>query len=320
MNQRRVHRRWLPIRLLVRLSIRRQSPLLFASGAFVALLFAACSSGGADGATPDAATSNGGPAAGGPSAEGRTEEFGMTERELATGIETAEQHIATCMTDAGFEYVPADVVSVRAAMDALGSLPGVSEEDFVAQYGYGISTGGLADRQATKLVGDRNISYYAELSEADQTAFDRALLGDDLEATFVFALDDEDFSSTGGCTREAVEQVFSTEQLSASYFNPIDARVENDPRYLAALEDWQDCMSESGFDYDDSNDAEDDIEERFEAVTDGEDPETLSGNALAALIELQGLERAVAQADIDCEEEFVVDVEDAIAFELTGVS
>ena len=67
-------------------------------------------------------------------------EFGLDDATLNSRIVTAEASIAACMADAGFEYVPVDAVTVREAMNADGKLPGVSDEDFVAQYGFGITT------------------------------------------------------------------------------------------------------------------------------------------------------------------------------------
>src|SRR5437870_3100517 len=47
------------------------------------------------------------------------EEFGLTDEALVTSIEHAESVIASCMAEAGFDYVPIDPVTFRGAMDAL---------------------------------------------------------------------------------------------------------------------------------------------------------------------------------------------------------
>ena len=39
-------------------------------------------------------------------------EFGLTEEEFAAHIEETQALIATCMAEAGFEYIPADVETV----------------------------------------------------------------------------------------------------------------------------------------------------------------------------------------------------------------
>ena len=249
---------------------------------------------------------------------GRTEEFAMTEAELVAKIEAVEERIGACMQEAGFEYVPLDATTVRDAMDSLGTLVGVPDEDFVAQFGYGIST--VFDEPGEMIIfGDQNIRILESLSEGDQVAYLRTLLGEDTEATFVLTLDDEDFEPIGGCTRTAVEAEFSADVVSGRFGNPFDVAVENDPRMIAAREDWARCMREEGYDYDRQEDAEDEIAERFEEIVGDEDPESLTGPALAELRELQGEERAVAARDDECSVEFLDDVEDAIEEELSGV-
>ena len=69
-----------------------------------------------------------------------TEEFGMTPRELVQAIEKTEELIARCMREQGFEYIAADSNTVRAGMAADKHLPGLSEEEFVARHGFGVST------------------------------------------------------------------------------------------------------------------------------------------------------------------------------------
>src|SRR5262245_23372569 len=69
-----------------------------------------------------------------------TEEFGLSQRELVQAIEKSEELIARCMREQGFEYVAVDYNTVREGMAADKRLPGVSEEEFIKRYGFGIST------------------------------------------------------------------------------------------------------------------------------------------------------------------------------------
>jgi len=69
-----------------------------------------------------------------------TEEFGMSPRELVQAIEKTEELIARCMREQGFQYIAADHNTVRAGMSADKNLPGLSEEEFVSRYGFGVST------------------------------------------------------------------------------------------------------------------------------------------------------------------------------------
>jgi hypothetical protein len=250
-----------------------------------------------------------------------TEEFGLTEEELVAKIEAVEALIAPCMSNAGFEYVPVDYATVRQAMDADKSAPGLSTEEYVATYGYGISTqpelAGVKT-PATIGLGEQNMQIFNSLSEADQDAYNHTLFGENTDATFAVSLEAEDFSETGGCTRAAIEQVFSPEELSAAYYNPGDALIEQDPRVIAAIAAWSDCMREAGFDYDSPEEIESDLEDRLDAILDGADFEELSAPAQAELTELQGEERATAVADLECELEFIEPAVRQVETELYG--
>ena len=308
---------WLgPIQDLFRPPQRAAVRLGLALG-IAALLGAACGGGtrsappsGTDpGQTPLSSFGAGG------KATGVIEEFGMTVAQLVTSIETVESNIASCMRAAGFEYVPIDPVTFRAAQDALGSVPGVTSDEFVAQYGYGITT--LPPAQDFG-VGEANKRIFDGLALADQVAYQRTLLGEDTKATFMVTLEAEDFSPTGGCTGTAVEQVFTPEQLSPTYLNPLDARVQQDPRMVAARERWSACMHDGGYDFANQAAVEDELAQRLVAITEGADPSTLTGSAKDALTALQGEERAIALADGDCARRFVDAVEAEVQRDITG--
>lgn len=256
------------------------------------LVLAAC--GGDSGDSDDAQQ---GTPDGGNAQQVGTEEFGMTDEELVTSIENAESAIAECMTAAGFEYVQIDPVTFRDAMDSLTAVPGLSDEEFVEQYGYGLTT--LPPTQDFS-AGEENTRIYDALSPADQVAYERTLWGDNTAATFVVMLENEDFEPAGGCTETAIEEAFTEEQLSPSFSNPFDELVAEDPRMIAALEDWSDCMADAGYDYESPEDAEDELIERFDELTGGGDPAELTGSELDTLKELQDEEREVALADLEC--------------------
>lgn len=253
-----------------------------------------------------------------------TEEFGMTKQQLVENIEAVEAKIAQCMRDAGFEYVAVDYDTARKGMTSDKSMPGVSDEQYIAQYGYGISTlyTGLPpqasdDNTPAKIgLGQQNVDIYNKLSDADKVAYTRTLLGQNTDATFAVTLELEDFSRTGGCTRKAVEQVFTEEQLKATYLNPLDARIEQDPRMLAAVAQYADCLRKDGFNYNHPDEIEIELKKRLDSITGGAPVDTLSPDAKAALTELQGEEKAVAVASTKCAEEIIEPVHTQIEREL----
>lgn len=254
------------------------------------------------------------------------QEFGLTERQLVQNIEKVEGLITGCMRAQGFEYVAVDSETVRRGMKADKTLPGVEEEEFVAKYGFGISTmyTGKAPQLATGYspgrigLGRRNVEVYQSLSPVDQVAYSRALFGDHSDATFAIGLDAEDFSRCGGCTRKAVEQVFAAEHLKATYYNPKDALIAKDPRMKGALREYGAKMREAGFDSSDPNETETEIRERLDAITGGGTVplDELSPQQLAALKELQNYERTLAVKSLELEVRIIEPVEERIEKEL----
>ena len=255
------------------------------------------------------------PASGGNGAQVGRNEFGMTDEQLVTNIESVEASIASCMAAAGFEYIPIDSVTFQDAMDSLASAPGVSDEEFVTQYGYGLTT---LPPKVSFGAGEENAAILNDLTPADQTAYTRTLLGDDFDATFVIMLELEDLEPAGGCTKTAIEEVFTAEQLSPNFQNPFDVLVNTDQRMVDALKNWSACMKDAGYDYEIPEDAEDELIERFDALTGSADPATLTGSDKDALIELQGQERAVALVDLTCQESELRAVEEQIEQDISG--
>ncbi len=245
-----------------------------------------------------------------------SEEFGLTKAELVQKIEAAEGAIAACMQEAGFEYVPVDYLTVRKSMDADKKAAGLTDDEFRQQFGYGISTRSLSantppqlsayDHAATIGFGKQNVDLFTSLSPTDQAAYNRALLGENTAATFAVSLEAEDFSTTGGCTRTAVEQVFADEDLRPAYLNPGDALLAQDQRVITATAKWASCMREAGFAYNNPEEIEPNLKDRLTAISGGD------------LTQLQGEERAIAVADLACEEEFIEPVVKQVETELYG--
>lgn len=255
-----------------------------------------------------------------------TEEFGLSQRELVQAIERTEDLISKCMRAQGFEYIAADHATVRAGMAADKKMPGLSEEQFVSRYGYGVAT--VYTGQPPQLasgyspakvgLGERNVQFFKSLSPADQVGYNRALMGESGNATFALALETENLSQTGGCTRKAVEQVFKPDQLKAAYYNPQDALIRNDRRMKAAVAFYAREMKKAGFDYGHPDEVEPDIRTRLNAMTDnGRIPvDKLSVDQQAALKKLQAYELAVAAKSVKLQEEVLVPVEERIQEEL----
>ena len=254
------------------------------------------------------------------------EEFGLTSKQLVQYVERVEAGIAKCMRAQGFEYIAADYETVRKGMSADKKLPGMSEDEFIAKHGFGAAT--MYTGEAMQLasgyspakvgLGERNVNVFKALSPASQSAYNRALLGQNTDATFAIGLERENFSRVGGCTLEAVKQVFSAEQLSASYYNPKDAIVNKDPRMKAALRKYAAEMRKHGYDYNHPDEAEPDVRKRLETLTKGGTIAVakMSPEQLAAFRTLQNFERRVAVKNHELAEKIFKPVEEQIEKEM----
>jgi hypothetical protein len=261
-----------------------------------------------------------------PPLEMGTEEFGLTRAQLVQSVEKVEALISKCMRAQGFQYVAANYDTVRKGMAADKNLPGLSEEEFIAKYGFGVSTlytgrpPQLADGYSPAKVGlgERNVQIYKKLSPADRVAYNRALFGDNIGETFAVGLEKENFSRTGGCTRKAIEQVFEPEQLKTTYYNPKDALVNKDPRMQSALRYYSREMRKDGFQYNHPDEVEPDIRERLAAITNGGTlpVEKMSPDQRATLKKLQDYELRVAAKNFQLVKEVYEPVEERILEEL----
>lgn len=255
-----------------------------------------------------------------------TEEFGLSQRQLVQAIEHVEELISQCMREQGFQYVAADNTTVRAGMSADKKLPGLSEEEFIDRHGFGLST--MYTGQAPQLaagyspaqvgLGERNVQNFKNLSPADQVAYNRALFGENNSATFAVALEIEDFSRCGGCTRKAIEQVFKPEQMKATHYNPQDALINNDRRMKTALRFYASEMRKAGFEYNHPDEVEPDIRARLAALTSGGTipVDRMSAEQRANLKKLQDYERRVALKTFKLQDEVLGPVEEKIQQEL----
>jgi hypothetical protein len=245
-------------------------------------------------------------------------EFGLTEEQFADHVARVEALMAGCMRDAGFEYVPVDVKTIEAAQARVRRDPGLTRRTYKEKYGLAVTTR-LDDPVRDIAEGPRNLRIFSALSPPEQLAYKRTLWGEDPKATFVFTMDEEDFSSTGGCTRKAVSQVFSPAQMKGTFVNPKDVLLDSDPRFQKARREWSACMKDRGYNYrEDQDEIIDEYRDRLDELTDGDDPATLTGDRAEALKQLQKEEIQVSLADLECQIKYTDAVERKVEIEIFG--
>jgi hypothetical protein len=239
------------------------------------------------------------------------DQLGFSESGVVERQTRAEGEIQNCMKAEGFDYVPVDPLAQRAALTGKARM---TDEEFLEQFGYGISTlFGKGNEQSNP-----NERIRTSLSEADRAAYDRALGGDNPGITFAEAVDSGDFTELGGCTKDASEAAFGGPAVLTSLVerpDELDERIIQDQRMVKANEKWTACMLEKGYRYEEPDEIDADIEERFKAIVgSGVAPGTSTppqgaSYDRAALTELQREEVRIANADVDCEKQEIEPVE-----------
>jgi hypothetical protein len=222
----------------------------------------------------------------------------------------------------GFDYVPLDpTASARpgAAPGQVVIVQGLTEDEFRSLYGYGRTTLYDAKVGATKgLIENPNSKVRDALSPADQSAYDKALTGGSSVGTFAFAVDEGDFSTLGGCNKEAADKVFgSTNALEEvqTALDEIDTRVANDKRFLEAVRAWSGCMKDAGHQYDDPDQLEESLVKKLNVIV-GPPSARKATYDTAALVSLQGLELQVAKVDHDCQTKHLTEIDQKVEAEV----
>ncbi len=247
----------------------------------------------------------------GDESESVDEELGLESEDILVRQARAENVIRDCMKEAGFDYVPVDPVAEQT--DLVGQ-SGLSEEDFVAQYGYGITT---LYEERKQLASGPNKDIRDSLSASDQVAYDQTLYGNDVSATFAVAVDTGDFSGLGGCVKEATDEVFGGAEVVQSLQDKLaelDARIAADPRMAEAIAEWSACMKEAGFELAEPQQVDAVLLADLEEIVGSPGNENPDYDT-AALAALQAEEVAMVTADVECEEEHITEVEDEVQVE-----
>jgi hypothetical protein len=240
------------------------------------------------------------------------DQLGFSESGVVERQTRAEGEIQNCMKAEGFDYVPVDPLAQRAALTGKARM---TDEEFLEQFGYGIST--LFGRGTTE--ADPNDRIRKALGPADRAAYDRTLWGENPGLTFSEAIDSDAAAELGGCTKQATEAVFGGATVLARIqgkFDQLEQRVTQDQRMVRAVEKWSTCMTDEGYRYDEPEEIDSDMIKRFKAIVGagvqpGATAPATRGATYdrAALAALQREEVKVANADLACEKRHITPVE-----------
>ena len=266
----------------------RSLPLILA--VFLALVAAACGSGGSESAASALADDPNRPTSfedlefESPIADMLGFDFGdndAMEQQFADMQRRAEEVVATCMIDQGFEYTPQIMdqgVFVGGPFAGGDGLAYYSDE-WIAKYGFGVSTQRFSQSEVgPDLVGfddpampdfdegpqDPNQAYLDTLTDGEREAYEEALWGSppDFSSMSEDELENMIFEPEG-CQGEAFEQVYSEGpggggmeffEAFGDELEAMEERAEADPRVVEYRADVAACVSDKGFVWDGDQD------------------------------------------------------------------
>jgi hypothetical protein len=240
------------------------------------------------------------------------DQLGFSESGVIERQTRVENLIRDCMKAQGFDYVPVDPLAQQAALTGKAKL---TDEEFLEQFGYGIST--LFGRGSPQ--ADPNERLRKSLGSADRSAYDRALWGESPGLTFAEAIDSDAATELGGCTKKATEQVFGGAAVLAKVqgkFDELEERITQDQRMVRAVERWSKCMADDGYRYEEPEEIDTDMIQRFRSIAGagvqpGASAPPVAGATYdrSALAGLQREEVRIARADLACEKRHITPVE-----------
>ena len=230
-----------------------------------------------------------------------------------------ENYISTCMSDAGFEYIPRQVEESEFDWASEDMTEDRESKEWIAKNGYGMSMTEEPTETVEEAPEDPNMDYVASLSPSAQTAYNEALYGPDVWSTMT----EEEIETyeykweDAGCQGAADHEIRNgtdlySEPEHAPLFEAMQTLWEStsaDPRTTELNTKWADCMADAGYtEYTSPDDAVTKIMEESNALWenveyDEDAAEPAAGPSDEAMAEVRELELATAMADFTCKEE-----------------
>jgi len=241
----------------------------------------------------------------------------------------AEELVAACMAEQGFEYTPVDQSAGMVTMDEERD-----PEEYAAEYGYGMTIvqEPSAEEQAEmESYVDPNQAYTESMSETELNAYYAALHGDMAAAEpdengEIPPMETAEMGCWGAAQNEASggeQELWESEDMIA--FSDASSKLYEDiaksPKMDEVTAKWSDCMADAGFDHATPQEAMDSFMEASNSLYENQSPEGPSEAEQAEIDEklstLQEEEKDTAVADQACQEKVgYQDVYRTVTFEL----
>lgn len=223
-----------------------------------------------------------------------------------------QESVATCMEEAGFDYVPAVPPPSVSELPPQGARPGTAA--FAEEFGYGL-VWSVENRPDALAWEDPNSEIRARLSAAAAAEYDAALWGSTSAAPGVDGQTPDYDWRQAGCMGKAQHEV---DPQSEAFLDPdslqqeialLDDEVLQDQRVVDALTDWSVCMREAGYpDLASPDDAPGVLVAQLaQYISPMEDGDGVVVTDPAGLEDLASEETAMAVADVQCRESVQLD-------------
>lgn len=200
--------------------------------------------------------------------------FGVDPEEMqayyARQAQQAEELIAQCMANEGFEYIPA----VQPIPDAV--FGGPNDMEYAREWGFGVTTAYLYEESpfgAADDWTDPNEAIVEAMSDSERQAYYDALhsppapTGTETDPETGETVEVYDDSFGEGCSGEAYEEVYGGQELmevlDALDLESMWERMQADPRTREVFGDWSECMADRGYDYDDPDEMYEQVYDEF---------------------------------------------------------
>ncbi|GAB7191452.1 hypothetical protein NUM3379_21590 [Kineococcus sp. NUM-3379] len=180
---------------------------------------------------------------------------GLSEEEQREKLDEesrrAEERIAGCMREQGFEYTP-DITTTSASSTGVWDF---SSRQFVSQYGYAVVRK-PGQEDAGQRSEDPDAEYLESLSESERDAYQAALYGSPLSGEELAAAAEGDVDhgpAASGCSGEAYGEVTGENPMTSGTHAELSEAISDFyaeqpswPELAEANSAWSDCMADAG--------------------------------------------------------------------------
>ncbi len=246
---------------------------------------------------------------------------GFDQKEIDKQQKQIEDLVATCMSDEGFDYTPS--TNSMTVMGDTDFYKGMGTLEWAEKNGYGFTTSPQNETPPDEQPVNPNDEYVASLSETEQSAYNTALYGEQVEPTE--EPEDEGSSNaveydwkTAGCYGKASHEVQSdTNPYEDPEYkdlfdemNSLYEKTAKDPEVVKTQKEWSNCMADANYpNLKESSDAQNLVNEKQsevygwnDAPTDGAEDWTPPEPTQKQKDELKQYEIDLAVADFTCGE------------------